>query len=137
MAFSPKSSDRGAAGRDGLRLAAIVLVGVLGCSGEGNGKPDDCVPVTDGGITIDGTVAGWEPDCLEVPAGTKVRFTADLLDELPHDLEVSGPGLRPVGTGDPVTGGPLSLEVAFVQAGSYRYACTTHAKMEGSIYVEK
>jgi plastocyanin len=132
-------SRRGPGGRTALTLALVVLLGVLGCSDDGSGKPDDCVPVTDGRITIDGTVAGWEPDCLEIPAGTKVQFTADLLDELPHNLQVSGPGLRPVSTGDPVAGGQLALalEVAFDQAGYYQYVCTIHANMEGSVYVEK
>ena len=138
MHVSAEKSHRLAGCRAGLGLAVIALIGALGCSDDGNGKPDDCVPVTDGQITIDGTVVGWEPDCLEVPVGTKVQFTADLLDELPHDLEVSGPGLpKPVDTGDPVAGGRLSLEVAFEQAGRYQYVCSIHANMEGSIYVEE
>jgi plastocyanin len=115
-----------------------MVLAMAGCSDGGDAKPDDCVPVAGGRVTIEGTISGWEPDCLEVPVGTDVRFTADLLDEQPHDLEVSGPGLaNPVGTGDPVTGGPLRLEVGFDEAGSYRYVCTIHASMEGDIFVEE
>jgi plastocyanin len=115
-----------------------VALGVPACSGGGDAKPDDCVPVTGGRVTIEGTISGWEPDCLSVAVGTDVQITADLLDEQPHDLEVSGPGLaEPVGTGDPVASEQLRLEVGFDEAGSYRYVCTIHASMEGSVYVEE
>ena len=122
-----------------LALAVVSLAVVLGsqaCSDE-SGKPDDCVVVQNAQVTIDGTVAGWEPACLEVKVGAQVAFTANLLDELPHDLKVSGPGLdEAVSSGEPVTGGTISLEVAFDEAGTYEYVCSVHANMKGDVYVE-
>ena len=126
--------------RQGLVTSAVVVaaLGGLSCSDDAGAKPDDCVPVVDGKVTIDGTVAGWEPDCLEAPAGSDVAFTADLKDDLPHNLEVSGPGLdEPVGTGDPVTGEQLTLDVTFDEAGRHTYECTIHAQMQGDLFIEE
>jgi plastocyanin len=119
-------------------LTVVVVMALGGCSDDDNAKPDECVPVKGGEVAIEGTIAGWDPDCLEVAVGADVAFTAKLLDKQPHNLQVSGPGLsKPVGTGDPVVGEQLSLDVQFGEAGYHMYVCTIHANMEGSIYVEE
>ena len=72
----------------------------------------------------------FEPANLVIATGTSVRWT--WLDD-DHDIVSSGtPSFVGTGAFSP----PKTHQVAFTTPGTYRYVCTIHAGMRGTVVVE-
>jgi len=123
-----------------LMVAVVVVawVGALAACGDdgASSPPSDCTPVEGGRITLVARNLQWNTECLRVPEPGMVTFTVELTDEgVEHDLEVYGRGRR---AKTPLEQGPKTqtLEFDFPEPGAYRFVCTIHAQMEGTIYVD-
>ena len=127
--------------RRALTLTMIVPVAVAGalagCGDDAaSSPPAGCTPVVAGKVTLVARNLQWNTECLRVPGPGKVTFVVELEDEgVEHDLEVYGRGRR---AKTPLEAGPTTqtLEFDFPEPGTYRFVCTIHAQMEGTIYVD-
>jgi plastocyanin len=108
--------------RAALALVVLGAAGVL--AGCGGGIADDAEPVR--GVTEVSVVDNdFEPQVIEVPAGTTVTWRFE--GGTQHN--VSGEGFR----SDTMKDG--EFQHTFDAPGQYDYLCTLHAGMEGRVLV--
>jgi plastocyanin len=117
------------------RRRTIVLLPVLAAlaaAGAGCGGDDD----TSGGEAA-GTQATiktfmFEPDPIEVDAGTTVTWTNE--DDILHTVTSTKSG-GAAAFDERLNGAGTSAEVSFDEPGTYEYICAVHDGMEGSVVV--
>lgn len=68
----------------------------------------------------------YRPSSVRIEPGEKVTFVND--DDVPHDAVGNGWSVRMLGYYD-------SDAVTFARAGTYRFSCSIHPEMRGTIYV--
>ena len=111
--------------RNGLRLLVVLAVTVtVGSSVScGNGSTEPTATVV---IVRDNT---FSPQAVTVPVGTRVRWVnsgAAVHDVTQYDGEFDSGALDP----------GRNFEVELESAGTFNYACTRHAGMQGAVIVE-
>lgn len=120
-----------------LAATAAISVGVASCGGDDEGPgaaADAMTDATDGGDSVTIKTFMYEPDPLEVDAGTTVTFTNE--DNILHTV-TEGTKEKPVKGGfdlkldGPGTSGELTLD----EPGTIQYTCTIHQGMDGSMVV--
>ena len=125
-------------GRWGLAVGLGVVLLVSACGGGGDG---------DGGEAKGGEANGaeakdakgtpvaitnflFEPQVLEVPAGTKVTWINN--DDAPHDIQdlsdLNVPRSKELNKGD-------TFSITYEKPGDYPYLCQLHTYMTGTIKV--
>jgi plastocyanin len=111
------------------RFAALTLLAlcasIASASGPANPKANaNSVTVTIGNFT-------FNPANVEVKAGTHIEFVNQ--DDVPHTVIGSDPG-------SPLRSSPLDTEdkyqVVIAQPGTYKYFCSLHPHMVGTIIVK-
>jgi plastocyanin len=116
-------------GRVGLRAAAIGALLAFGFAGNPGTTSQAAERVPVGAIAI-GNFA-FEPSTLTVPAGTVLSWVND--DDAPHTVIGTDPDSPikslPLDTGDRYT-------IALTKPGTYRYFCSLHPHMTGTVIVD-
>ena len=107
--------------RRGL-LGAVVLLG----AGRGRASALDVAAAAE--VFIDNFT--FAPEELRVSAGTKVTWTNR--DDIPHTVTDA---VRPRELRSPVLDTGESWARAFPEQGSFRYFCSLHPHMEGTVVV--
>lgn len=81
-----------------------------------------------------GTRFRFSPDQVEVPAGAEVALTFENLSTVPHNLTFGSPIDATTST---VVDGGTSEEISLTAPGpgDYRFVCTIHTGMEGTLRV--
>jgi plastocyanin len=112
------------------RASALVLTVAAALAAAAQGFADAPAPATaaDGGLTIRLEHFMFAPGTVTVPAGATVRWQN--LDGEPHTV-VSVEGLFRSGALDQGD----SYAYTFKTAGRYRYVCSIHPQMVGTIVV--
>ena len=106
-------------------LAALAVAGA-GCGGGGD---DGDAAAAENEATIKTFM--FEPDPLEVEAGTSVSWTNE--DDILHTVTSSQGG---AGSFDErLDGAGSTAEVSFEKAGTYEYVCSVHDGMKGTVVV--
>ena len=124
-------------------LFACLVFGVVaaGCGGDdnggggGGGGGEQKQPATSGGgggKTVDVTMKDiqFNPKTVTVPVGGTVKWTND--DSVGHD--VTGSDFKSGAAGG-LSGGD-TFEQSFKKAGTFKYECTVHPGMEGTVTVK-
>lgn len=105
-----------------LALAAIGAAATLLPAARG-------ATVAPAAVTIDNFTFG--PASVTVPAGTTITWTNR--DDIPHTVTAADTPRRfrspPLDTGD-------HFAVTFTQPGTYRYICSLHPMMQGTVVVQ-
>lgn len=122
--------------------AAAVLLGsllFLGACGSGDEKP-----AAADGPTVTTKLLAYEPETLEVKAGTTVTWSVS--DSIAHTVttgtfELGGNGLRTAQNPDGRIDKPISagkdVSYTFDEPGTYTYYCSIHKGMTGVVEVTK
>jgi plastocyanin len=110
----------------GFKVAAAVVV--VTCSLQMGGNAVAAPPTTDVQILAKGFM--FTPTKLTVKAGTRVRWVNQ--DEEPHTV-VSADGLFRSGALDTKD----SFSYTFKKPGTYRFICSIHPQMVGTVVVEQ
>jgi plastocyanin len=76
----------------------------------------------------------YEPDPLEVAAGTTVTWTNE--DDIEHTVTAGKQGAPSGEFDEPLDGAGSTAEVTFDKAGTYEYFCSLHDGMDGTVVVE-
>ena len=119
------------------RLRAALLLPALASlaiAGAGCGDDDDS---GDAGATeVEATIKTfmYEPDPLEVAAGTTVTWTNE--DDIEHTVTAGKEGSPGDGFDERLDGAGTTAEVTFDEPGTYAYFCSLHAGMDGTVIVE-
>jgi len=114
----------------GLRAAAIGVLLAFGAAADPAMKPQAADNADAGKIVIDNFA--FEPSTLTVSAGTVLTWLNE--DDAPHTV---------VGTDaeSPIQSPPLDsgerYSVALAKPGTYRYFCSLHPHMTGTVIVEQ
>lgn len=124
--------------------AALILLGSIlalgACSSDGDDKASE--PAGGGGPTVTTKLLAYEPEELEVKAGTTVTWTVS--DNIGHTVttgsfELGGDGLRtsenPDGELDQPIGPGKDASFTFEEPGTYTYYCSIHKGMTGVVEV--
>ncbi|GAC1550865.1 MAG: hypothetical protein NVS2B7_26970 [Herpetosiphon sp.] len=118
----------------------LILVLVIGGSFLFGGSGQPAQGAASAPIALEqGTDAGSElkfvPAQLEAPANKPVSITFANKAQLPHNMTFSAP--IDAKTAQQVAGGAsATLEFTTPAAGSYKYVCTLHPGMEGTLVVK-
>lgn len=126
--------------------AALVLLGATVSLGACSSDADDASSKSagDGGPTVTTKLLAYEPEELEVKAGTTVTWTVS--DNIGHTVttgsfELGGDGLRtsenPDGVIDQPIGPGEDASFTFDEPGTYTYYCSIHKGMSGVVEVTK
>lgn len=120
-----------------LVAMALLVVGMVGCSGGGGASAPSTTPGYGGGsapaasggsgTTVIEKGFAFEPATLEVKVGDTVTFKNE--DSAPHVVKIDGRELGQQESGASVT---WTAETA----GSFPYTCTIHPAMTGEITVK-
>lgn len=121
-----------------LAVSAALLAGCGGggdSAGEGAAKDGGATSGSAKGSTVTVKAFSFQPDPLEVKAGTEVTF--DNQDDTLHDA-TSGPRDKPDGTFALQLEPKSKATYTFDEAGTYKYVCTIHPGpgMEAEIVVK-
>ncbi len=122
-------------GRRSALLTALatlaISAGVAGCGdGEESGTTAEATPRADA-VTLNTFI--YEPDPVEVEAGTTVTFTNE--DDILHTV-TSGTRERPTKDFDEeLDGAGSTAEVTFDEAGTVKYFCSLHDGMDGEAII--
>jgi plastocyanin len=117
-----------AAGALGLGL---VLTGCGGGGGSGSSGPSALTLNTSAGTDLK-----FDPITLEAPANSKVTLTFNnKSDSLPHNLAFAAP-VSAKGGDIVAPGASETLEFTTPGPGTYKYTCTIHPGMEGTLTVK-
>ena len=135
-----------------MRVIPLVLtVGALlgACGGGDSSSPAASAPATSatgpaaataadaGGEVVDvriGAFFQYEPDPVEVPIGTTVRWTNP--DAILHTATSGEPGAQTDVFDGEMDGAGTTFEFTFEEPGTYPYFCTVHgAAMTGEVVV--
>ncbi len=113
----------------------LVAIVVAGCGSAG---PAPTVEASFDGVqeTVRAVNVAFEPTEIRLPAGTPLRIILDNRDSgVPHDIRVLD-GDRELATSATISG-PGQAEVRFgpLPAGSYRFVCTVHPNMTGTLTI--
>ncbi len=115
--------------------STVIAVATAGCAlaGEATPNPSSVVEVTI--ATAAGDRLAFEPDEVSVPSAGTLTITFRNGSSLAHNLVfTSGISLS---TGSIVEPGTIErLSVAPLRPGRYRFVCTIHEGMAGSLVVE-
>jgi plastocyanin len=133
-------------------LAIGLLVGLLalaGCGGDdeggGSASATTAAPQTTSAPTTTAAAGGggedefqltasgfaWNPDSLELPAGTEVKVEVTNQDQAPHSFTFSDAGAdQEIPAGEDAT-----VTFTAPDAGSYQFRCKFHASMTGTVTV--
>ena len=106
-------------------LAALVAAGA-GCGGD----DDDEAAATRGTQATIKTLM-FEPDPIEVDAGTTVTWTNE--DDILHTVTSQKGAAQEFD--EELDGAGTTAEITFDDAGTYDYICAVHDGMEGSVVV--
>ena len=115
--------DKASGGDDPTTTAAGDEPTTTAEGGGGGGAGGSAVKIVD---------FKYDPDPLEVEAGTAVKFTNE--DDAAHTATSSGDVPKDFDTGNLEKGD--SKEVTFDEAGSYTYICDIHNYMKGTVDVK-
>jgi plastocyanin len=113
-----------------LRILAVatVLAGTLAaCSSSSSSSATP--PSTANGHTVTIKNFAFSPASLTVKTGTKVTFINE--DTVQHDATSQGSSTIK----SPTLNNGQSYTVTFTKAGTYRYICTIHPNMNGTVIV--
>lgn len=115
----------------------LLGVGLSSCAKSSSAQPKDCRaatgPASGSKVTLVASNVAWDASCLSAKAGT-VNFTVDNMDDVQHNLRVSGNGVNEHTT---LQNGPVTQHLSVrLPAGTYSYVCDIHANMEGKLYVK-
>ena len=116
------------------RRAKLVLLPVLAAvvaAGAGCGDDDSDTSASAAGTEATIKTFMFEPDPLEVDAGTTVTWTNE--DDILHTV-TSAKGAKPSFDED-LDGAGTTAEVTFDEAGTFEYICAVHDGMEGRVVV--
>lgn len=128
-------------------VASFLLVSCGGGDGDSNEGAGDDPTTTEAGDESTTTAEGgggaggsavkivdfkYDPDPIEVEAGTAVKFTNE--DDAPHTATSSGDVPKDFDTGNLEKGD--SKDVTFDEAGTYTYICDIHNYMKGTVEVK-
>jgi plastocyanin len=126
------------AGRWGLALGLGVVLVFSACGSDSGGK-DEGGKAADGKAAEDKAAKGtpvnitnflFEPQDVEVPAGTKVTWTNQ--DDAPHNVQdlsdLNTPISKELNKGD-------TFSITYPKAGTYPYVCGLHTYMTGNVKV--
>lgn len=119
-----------------LAALAALAGGTAACGGDDE-PAGDATPSAEeasGGVAVAIKTFMFEPDPLEVEAGTTVTFTNQ--DRILHTV-TEGTRSNPVSDGfdEQLDGAGTSAEVTFDEPGTIDYVCTIHAGMDGTVVV--
>jgi plastocyanin len=118
-------------------LALLVPLVLTGCGGGGSGSTSGPAVATTGSadaqtISVDTSDAlKFDPRSIAAQVGT-VTFTVSNSGVVPHNLVFDG-DLGKTGTINGKESQPL--KVRFDKAGTFRFVCTFHSSMTGSVKV--
>jgi plastocyanin len=119
-----------------VRLASVAVIaaslGILGCSKDSSnpsGTPSSQSPPPAQSNTVTMINISFSPSTLTVSKGTTVTWQNN--DNVTH-TSTSDTGLWDTGNIAPGS----SKDVTFSNAGTFKYHCTIHASMTGTIIVQ-
>lgn len=141
-----RSSPVPARRRIGVTVCTLVLSLVLAaCASDAGSEPEanEPQPGDEAAVTVEATVAiidfVYQPESVEVPAGTTVRWTNE--DMFAHTVTSGEPGDPTdrfdgeLGELDNVNAAGTTFEHAFTEPGTYSYFCRFHPKMRADVVV--
>jgi plastocyanin len=112
------------------KLVLLPVLAALVAAGAGCGDDDEASGESTGAEATIKTFM-YEPESLEVDAGTKVTWTNE--DDILHTVTSTESG---GGAFDErLDGAGTTAEVTFDEAGTFEYICSVHDGMEGSVVV--
>ena len=117
-----------------MRTRTPVLLSVLAAvavAGAGCGGGEASSPSASEGTEAEIKTFMFEPDPIEVDAGTTVTWTNE--DDILHT--VTSAKRAPVRFDQRLDGAGTTAEVRFEEVGTYEYVCAVHDGMEGSVVV--
>ena len=115
----------------GTLATLAISAGVAGCGDEESGATAEATPSADA-VTLKTFM--YEPDPVEVEAGTTVSFTNE--DDILHTV-TSGTREQPTKDFDEkLDGAGSTAEVTFDEAGTIKYFCSVHDGMDGEAIVK-
>ena len=116
-----------------LGAVAVMSLGLAACGGgEDDSSAEPANSADEAAVTIDTFM--YEPDPIEVDAGTTVEFTND--DDILHTVTEGTRGdLVKGGFDEQLDGAGSTAEVTFDEPGKVAYICTIHDGMDGSVVV--
>jgi len=106
-------------------VAALAVAGLLLASGAKAGTPSVAGPT----VTVDNF--SFSPETITVPAGSTVTWTNR--DDIPHTVTSAD---DPKAFKSPPLDTDDKFSVAFAKPGIYRYFCSLHPHMQGTVMVQ-
>lgn len=115
-----------------LLLAALALA-LSGCGGGSSGSSagGGATTTADGAVVIHMKNIQFQPKTLTVKVGQKVTWVND--DVVQHDVQSQS---GPEQIDSPLYGNGKSWSFTPTKAGTYKYVCSIHPGMEGTLIVE-
>ena len=106
-------------------------------SAPASGGPTEVPGGTGGVVQISALNIAFEQAAVSAPAGTPFTIHFDNKDAgIPHNIEILDASGMQMFKGDIVTGpAQADYQVPALQAGTYKFMCTVHPNMTGSLKV--
>lgn len=139
---SPASSVSGASGAAQTQVTLGGAAGIVSITASAQGLAGSPVTFTATAVApaeftaeVDVRNNFFQPASVTIPAGSRVRWTWRNTSGVVHNVASMGPPSFP-SSAAAISGDGSTYQHVFAAAGTYRYECTLHAGMTGTVVVQ-